>query len=76
MCQLKQKSKQGSQGIIHCQLHHSLSDLFPLSFFFFLVHCCDDQVCMPTLAQGAEVSMGKPEHISTGTDKRGSSSVS
>lgn len=34
---IKTKSKQGSQGIIHCQLHQSLSDLFPLSFFFLFI---------------------------------------
>ena len=66
MCQSKRKSKPGPQRITHCWLYQSLSDLFPF-FFLILVHCWDDQVCMLTLAQGAEeVSMGKPEHVSTG----------
>ena len=40
---------------------------FSIIFFLILVHCCDDQEYMLTLAQGAEeVSMGKPEHVSTG----------
>lgn len=70
VCQLKQKANKDHRESSIVSYIRALSDLFPLSFFFFLVHCCDDQVCMPTLAQGAEVSMGKPEHISTGTDKK------
>lgn len=41
-------------------------DLSPFFKFLILVHYYNDQVCMPMLTQGPEeLSVGKPEHVST-----------